>query len=186
MVNKLSKGFKTWWLVSILNPIGHLRESWLIEWLLCVKFTSVLHEDLKICIKWIYLHFILKTQNQHSQDLAHLFPTWNGTWIFFNCYITLLTFWIITNQAKSMHLPVHEHNLNICSFWTLSFTLIVYKINWHGFFSLPIITIFTPHLVWFDSLPFQSLWPWPPLWYCHLSSKWSLIWFPSFSVLMTL
>ena len=99
-------------------------------------------------------------KTQHSKDLAHLFSTWNGTWIFFNCYITLLILWIITNEAKSMHLPVHEHNLNICSFWTLSCTLIAYKINLHEFFSLPIITTFIPHLVWFDSLPFQCWWPW--------------------------
>lgn len=62
-------------------------------------------------------------------------------------------------------------NLNICSFCSLSCTLIAYIINWHEFFSLPIITTFIPHLVWFDSLPFQCWWPWTLLWYCHLSFK---------------
>ena len=161
----------------------HLESHWpmervLIDWMftlceiyICSAWRSEDFASNKyICILF-WRHKINTLKIWHIYFLPEMEPEF-----FFNCYITLLTLWIITNEAKSMHLPVHKHNWKICSFWTLSCTLIAYKINWHEFFSLPIITIFIPHLVWFDSLPFQCWWPWTLLWYCQLSFK---VWFVS-------
>lgn len=150
----------------------HLESHWpmervLIDWMftlceiyICSAWRSEDFASNKyICILF-WRHKINTLKIWHIYFLPEMEPEF-----FFNCYITLLTLWIITNQAKSMHLPVHKHNWKICSFWTLSCTLIAYKINWHEFFSLPIITTFIPHLVWFDCLPFQCWWPWTLLWY---------------------